>query len=308
MNSIIDDFDSFIEKISLNKDKCKDIESKFNEISSIINEKENKDYSIIDVILSGSYGKKTTINEYDPEKKPDVDIIVLIDNKKLNSDKVNNDFYSFFKEKKKNVVQDLRIQSNSIGLVYSNISVDVVIGFKKDSSDIIMISSDKNNDWIESNCILHKKYMEKKSKEYERFDYRDLMKLFKYFNKEILNNSLKSFTLEQLIHQSCPKPSVDLTICKAFYETLLNISRLKSIDELRDCCFNEKKGYDDKDIEVFDAFIEEIKDYIILTEQALNGDRKKWELVFGERFPKQVNEKVINNYEYDKKQTPWNDN
>ena len=39
--------------------------------------------------------------------------------------------------------------------------------------------------------------------------------------------------------------------------------------------------------------------------EAINGDRKKWEEIFGDRFPEQTDKQVENNNQYDEKQTPW---
>ena len=55
----------------------------------------------------------------------------------------------------------------------------------------------------------------------------------------------------------------------------------------------------------FSSFIEEIKKYSKLADEALDGDRTKWQEIFGERFPKQPKETVKNEAKYDKTQTPW---
>ena len=131
------------------------------------------------------------------------------------------------------------------------------------------------------------------------------MKLFKYLNKELLINKITSYTLEMLVHQCVPTKRVDLKIWNAFSETLGNITNLESINDLKDCCDSSKKGYDDKDKNVFLEFKNEISKIYIKTLDALNGNRKKWEEIFGNRFPKQPVQKVENYNQYDKKQTPW---
>ena len=179
----------------------------------------------------------------------------------------------------------------------------MVIGILKD--DKLKICSNKKHDWISSNALIHIDYMIKKNKEYEGFSYYSLMKLFKYLNKEQLNNKLKSYTLEQLIHKCCPIPTVGLRLYQAFAKTLDNIKEISSITEIRDCCDEDKDGYDENDVLIFDPFKEEIANYSDLAKEALDGNRKKWEEIFGDRFPCQPNEIVKDEANYDKSHTPW---
>ena len=67
----------------------------------------------------------------------------------------------------------------------------------------------------------------------------------------------------------------------------------------------QKPGYDDKDKNSFLSFKEEINILYKKSLEAISGDRKKWEEIFGGRFPEQPDKKVENNNQYDKKQTPW---
>ncbi len=169
----------------------------------------------------------------------------------------------------------------------------------------LKITSNKQHDWLETNCLKHIDYMIERNKKYEGFSYYSLMKLVKYLNKEILNNKLKSYTLEQVVHHCAPSNSVGLRLYQAFAKTLYNITCLSSIQDIKDCCDNNKKGYDDKDEVCFSSFIEEIKKYSKLADEALDGDRTKWQEIFGERFPEQPKEIVKNEAKYDKTQTPW---
>ena len=108
-----------------------------------------------------------------------------------------------------------------------------------------------------------------------------------------------------LVHQCVPNNRVDLEIWIAFSETLGNIANLSSIDDIKDCCDSSKKGYDDKDKKIFSYFKDEIYEIYEKSVEAINGNRKKWEEIFGSRFPEQTEDIVVNNNEYDKKQTPW---
>ena len=58
---------------------------------------------------------------------------------------------------------------------------------------------------------------------------------------------------------------------------------------------------------IFSHFKNEIFELYKKSLDAINGDRKKWEEIFGNRFPVQPEQKVKNNNQYDKKQTPWCD-
>ena len=248
-------------------------------------------------------GKGCGINEYDPNKNPDVDIVVIIDSEIDDVDKINNDFYEYLRDKKATVVQEVRQQSNSIGLKYKNIDVDIVLAKQNDDGSI-RITSDKNHTWIDSNCLKQIDYITEQNQTYG-FGYKKLMKLFKYLNKEILNNKIKSYTMEMIVHQCVPANRVDLKLWTAFSETLGNIIALSSIEEVKDCCDSSKVGYDDKDKNIFLSFKDEIDTLYQKSLEAINGDRKKWEEIFGDRFPEQPDKKVENNNQYDKKQTPW---
>lgn len=302
-NSLTEDFNKFVEIISLNSKEEEDIKSKHNSLTNMIIADPPKGYNIVKTRLSGSYAKHTVLNEYNADKLPDVDIITIIDSCDKSVDEINADFLNYFEDKKGKVTPNIRQQSNSIGIIYSNINVDMVIGILKD--DKLKICSNKKHDWISSNALIHIDYMIKKNKEYEGFSYYSLMKLFKYLNKEQLNNKLKSYTLEQLIHKCCPIPTVGLRLYQAFAKTLDNIKEISSIMEIRDCCDEDKDGYDEKDVLIFDAFKEEIANYSDLAKEALDGNRKKWEEIFRDRFPCQPNEIVKNEANYDKSHTPW---
>mgnify|MGYP004480254623 FL=1 len=302
-NSLTEDFNKFVEIISLNSKEEEDIKSKHNSLTNMIIADPPKGYNILKTRLSGSYAKHTVLNEYNVDKLPDVDIITIIDFCDKSVDEINADFLNYFEDKKGKVTSNIRQQSNSIGIIYSNISVDMVIGILKD--DKLKICSNKKHDWISSNALIHIGYMIKKNKEYEGFSYYSLMKLFKYLNKEQLNNKLKSYTLEQLIHKCCPIPTVGLRLYQAFSKTLDNIKEISSITEIRDCCDEDKDGYDEKDVLIFDSFKEEIANYSDLAKEALDGNRKKWEEIFGDRFPCQPNEIVKDEAKYDKSHTPW---
>lgn len=305
MNKITDDFEHFIDEISLNETLKEDIISKHTSLENMIKSDPPEGYTIEKIRLSGSYAKHSVLNEYDENKMPDVDMIVIIKDTGKNVDTINSDFLDYFKEKKSNVVSEIRQQSNSIGLIYSNISVDVVIAIYDEKEDILKIASSKKHDWIESNALKHIEYMKSQNKKYEGFSYYSLVKLFKYLNKEIYEIKLKSYTLEQLIHCCAPTPTVGMRLHQAFVKTINNINDLSSINEIVDCCDNTKIGYDEKDIDTFDDFMLQISETAELANDAINGNRKNWGQIFGERFPKQPNIKVENNARYDKNQTPW---
>ena len=283
-----------------------DIIDKHTSLTDMIKQDHPKGYNINRTRISGSYGKNTEIKEFDPNKNPDVDIVIILDTEIDDVKQINKDFYDYLIDKKASVVQEVRQQSNSIGLKYKNIDVDIVLA--KDNKDgSIKITSDKKQSWIDSNCLKQIDYMTEQSKKYTTFGYKKLMKLFKYLNKEILNNKIKSYTLEMLIHQCVPSNRVDLKIWNAFSETLGNIVNLESIEDIKDCCDSAKNGYDDKDKNIFSHFKNEIFELYKKSLDAINGDRKKWEEIFGNRFPVQPEQKVKNNNQYDKKQTPWCD-
>lgn len=301
VNKITDDFDDFVKRITLNEKEKNDIIAKHNSLSSMIKEDTPEGYEVDRINLSGSYAKHTVLNEKDDDKLPDVDMIVILKNPPT-SDKTNKDFLDYFIDKKAKVTKDIRQQSNSIGLIYSGISVDVVLA--KEENGKLFIASDKEDCWIESNALVHVEYMKEQQRKYE-INYHSLMKLFKYLNKYIIDNKIKSYTLEMLIHQVVPKYKVDQTLPEVFKDALGNILDIKKIADIRDCSDENKEGYDKKDEDKFSDFQNELEKLYDLAVSACNGLRKDWEKIFGEDFPKQPNIKVENNNSYKKNQTPW---
>lgn len=163
--TLTEDFNTFIDTISLDKKLKDDIISKHTSLTNMIKEDHPKDYKINKTRISGSYGKGTEINEYDPNKNPDVDIVVIIDSEIDDVDKINNDFYEYLRDKKATVVQEVRQQSNSIGLKYKNIDVDIVLAKQNDDGSI-RITSDKNHTWIDSNCLKQIDYITEQNQTY----------------------------------------------------------------------------------------------------------------------------------------------
>ena len=114
------DFETFIDTISLDKKLKNDIIDKHTSLTNMIQEDYPDGYNINRTRISGSYGKDTEINEFDPNKNPDVDIVVILDTDLDNVEQINKDFYDYLVDKKASVVQEVRQQSNSIGLKYKN--------------------------------------------------------------------------------------------------------------------------------------------------------------------------------------------
>ena len=191
VKTLTEDFNSFINTISLDQKLKDDIIGKHTHLTDMIKQDPPKGYSINKTRISGSYGKDTEINEFDSNKNPDVDIVAILDADIDDVQKINKDFYDYFKDKKASVVQEVRLQSNSIGLKYKNIDVDIVLAKENNNNDgSIKITSDKKQSWIDSNCLRQIDYMTNQNKKYTTFGYKKLVKLFKYLNKEILNKRL----------------------------------------------------------------------------------------------------------------------
>lgn len=305
-SKITEDFDTFVDKITLNADKVNDIIAKHNSLTNMIKSNPPVNYKVYKTRLSGSYAKHTTLNETDETKKPDVDVVLYIETEKEDVGDINSDFLEYFKDKKMSVTSDIRQQSNSIGLIYSGISVDFVIA-KCDEKDNLRITCHKNNEWIDTNAIKQVDFMSDRKKQYESFNYHSLMKLFKYLNKERLNNSLKSYTLEQLVHTCVPSPKLGQTLPQMFVDTLESITKLSTIDDIKDSCDKNKTGYDEKDKSIFPFFKEEMVLVYNNAKKALNEDDKIWEDIFGDLFPKQQSTKREFIGNIDKTHTPWCD-
>ena len=79
VKTLTEDFETFIDTISLDKKLKNDIIDKHTSLTDMIKENHPDGYNINRTRISGSYGKDTEINEFDPNKKPDVDIVVILD-------------------------------------------------------------------------------------------------------------------------------------------------------------------------------------------------------------------------------------
>ena len=142
-------------------------------------------------------------------------------------------------------------------------TMDEALNLEKDGekiSDKVIAITSKIGEKISFRRFEVVEKTDSQNKKYTTFGYKKLMKLFKYLNKEVLNNKIKSYTLEMLVHQCIPTNRVDLKIWNAFSETLGNIAELKNIEDINDCCDSSKKGYDDKDKNGFIYFKEEINE------------------------------------------------
>ena len=115
--SLTEDFNDFVAKISLNSKEEQDIISKHNGLTDMIKREQPEEYEIVKTRLSGSYAKHTVLNEYDEEKLPDVDVIIIIESNGKSVDEINSDFLDYFEKKKEKVTSNIRQQSNSIGLI-----------------------------------------------------------------------------------------------------------------------------------------------------------------------------------------------
>lgn len=303
MNTLTNDFNEFLNLIGIDASTKKDIQNKHTSFSSMINKADINNYEIISTHLSGSYAKHTEINEPD-NKNPDVDLVVFFNTNVKDPNKIYNDFYNYIYDKKISKTKEIRKQSNSIGLKYEDIDMDIVLAPNCNIEDLKIVSVKEQN-IIDSNCLKHVEYLINRNQQFKdnTFSFYSLHKLFKYINKFRINNKIKSFTLEMLINNCCPKPKNDDELWHMFLYTLENIINITSIELIKDCCDKNKQGYDDKDIFIFTLFKSELISIYNLTKEAISGKRTNWNLIFGDLFPQQ--EDVQNNNIYDRTQTPW---
>ncbi len=301
MNKISDDFNNYIDSITIAQRDIDDIVAKHNSFREMIQKNPPEGYSIERIRLSGSYAKGLVVKDEDKKSKPDVDMIIIFKNMNYNISKIATDIEKYLNEKKGNISKNIRKQSNSFRVEYENIDLDIVIA--REINGKLEIASFKNNTWQESNCLKQVDYYKNINDNY-KYDYKGLMKIFKYMNKNILKYSIKSYTMEMFVNQCVPKSSI-MSIQEAVLETLIEMNRITNIAEIKDCVDKNKSGYDIKDFFHFSSFKAEISLICGTMEMALNGNRKLLEEIFGEKFPKQNDVIVKDRSTHEKKHTPY---
>lgn len=100
VKTLTEDFENFVSEISLDKHLVDDLIAKHNSLGEMIKINPPEGYKISETRLSGSYAKRIVLNETDYKKKPDVDLVLILETDKEDVEEINCDFLTYLIEKK----------------------------------------------------------------------------------------------------------------------------------------------------------------------------------------------------------------
>ena len=289
------DFDSFLSNIEPSASTIAYISSVQNNLRTYLENHSEYKCVLVDTFLSGSYAKHTSIRPAVNDKKRDVDIIVVTNHSLTdNSADVLEELCKVLKEK--NLYDSAFVQSHSVSLELSGISVDVVPVIEHETyDDVYYVGSKKDGTWKITDPKGHKKWSTETNKNNNN-EYKPLVKIFKWWRRFNCPNDKKypkGITLEKIVADNIGDSS--LSTENLFIGTIQNIVN-NYMDEY---ISNDKKPYiDDPSEHIFDndllenydfsdfkAFVEKLEDHL----KTLNDKgttNAAWREILGTEFPK----------------------
>ena len=141
------DFDSFLSNIEPSTSTVAYISSVQTNLRAYLEKHSKYKYILVDTFLSGSYAKHTSIRPAASDKKRDVDIVVVT-NYSLSDDSADvlEELCDVLKEK--SLYDSAFVQSHSVSLELSGISVDVVPVIEHETYDnVYYVGSSKDGTW-----------------------------------------------------------------------------------------------------------------------------------------------------------------
>ena len=256
---------------------------------------------ITDTFLSGSYAKHTSIRPAANSKKRDVDIVVVTNyTRDKNSIEVLKELCNVLKEKE--LYNTAKVQSHSVSVELSNISIDVVPVIEHEFlENIYYIGSSKSNFWRITDPKGHISWSTEVNKNNQK-KYKPLVKIFKWWrntNCPTTKKYPKGITLEKIIADNLGDPSLSIedflidTMQNIVNSYIYNCTLVKTMPYISDPSKrisggNLLEGYLFED---FKAFIEKLKEHIELLNE--NGTTNEtWKSILGKQFPGDSNNTI----------------
>lgn len=287
-------FDNFLCNIEPSKTTKEYISSIQNNLRSYLKCHETYKDVHIDTFLSGSYAKHTSIRPVVGDNKRDVDIIVVTNYNITHSSKdVLKELKRILEEK--DIYSKATMQSHSIGLDMSGISIDVVPVIEDSEDELLYyIGDSENGSWTVTDPKGHKVWSTKINTD-NNSEYKPLVKIFKWWRHVNCPSSTKypkGLALEKIIADNLGDSA--LSTEDFFLETMQNMVAIYKedyvgmgmnpiIDDPSDKVDNNDllSGYSLSD---FSGFIAKIEEHINL----LNSDgttNDTWIKILGTEFP-----------------------
>lgn len=288
------DFNSFLSNIEPSKTTVDYISSVQNNMRSYL--ELNEKYGDIheDTFLSGSYAKNTSIRPATGDAKRDVDIIVVTTyTTEKNSIEVINELKDVLAEK--DIYKSATIQSHSVGIELSGISVDVVPVVKDtDDNSLYYIGDSKTGEWTKSDPKGHKTWSTQVNTDNNN-EYKPLVKIFKWWRRVNCPDDVKypkGITLEKIIADNLGDSSLSTedffiatmqNIISAYKEDYVDAQINPNIDDPSDKIDNNDllSGYEIND---FSSFIFKINEHTELLNSNGTGN-DVWRKILGNEFP-----------------------
>ncbi len=288
------DFDSFLSNIEPSTSTVTYISSVQNNLRSYLENHTKYKNILVDTFLSGSYAKHTSIRPAASDKKRDVDIVVVT-NYSTSDDSIDvlEELCEVLKEK--SLYDTAFVQSHSVSLELSGITVDVVPVIEHKSYDnVYYVGSSKDGTWKITDPKGHKSWSTETNKNNNN-EYKPLVKIFKWwrrFNCPDDKKYPKGITLEKIIADNIGDSSLSTedfligtmqNIVNNYSEQYIANGKKPYIYDPSEYIFGNDllEGYTFSD---FKAFVEKIEDHL----KKLNDNgttNQTWRDVLGNEFP-----------------------
>lgn len=195
------DFNKFLSNIEPSSSTVSYISSVQNNLRDYL--KKHKTYLDVyeDSFLSGSYAKHTSIRPAKDDKKRDVDIIVVIGHSlSEDSSDVLTELLDVLQES--STYESAEIHHHSIGIEFSQVSVDVVPVIQDEEDvNLYYVCDSETGEWIKTDPKGHKSWSTQVNQD-NHGRYKPLVKIFKWWRRINCPFEVrypKGITLEKLI-------------------------------------------------------------------------------------------------------------
>ena len=298
------DFDAFLHNIEPSKTTVHYASSIQNNLRNYLCQ--HKTYSLVykETFLSGSYAKHTSIRPAKEDDKRDVDIIVVTTHShKDDSKEVIQELYEVLVAS--SIYKSATIQHHSVGVVMSQLSIDVVPVIVDEVDDsLYWIADSRNGTWTKSDPKGHKNWSTETNQNNDN-NYKPIVKIFKWWRRNHCPRGTKypkGIALEKLIADNLGDSSAPIedllietmqNIVSAYKESYVNAGINPFLDDPSDKIVSNDLlvGYTTND---FKSFILKLDEHIKLLND--NGSvSETWRSILGTEFPKNQESKSLYN-------------
>lgn len=288
------DFNSFLSNIQPSKSTVEYISSIQKNMRKYLKEHSTYKNVHVDTFLSGSYAKNTSIRPVVGDNKRDVDIVVVTSydcNK--NSKEVLNELKDVLMEKE--TYSNATLQSHSVGVEMSGISVDVVpVIIDADDETLYCIGDSNTGEWILTDPKGHKEWSTEVNLSNNK-EYKPLVKIFKWWRRNNCPEDIKypkGITLEKIVADNLGDSSLsteDFLI--ATMQNIISAYKEEYVENNVNPKVNDPSTkIDDNDLlagyseEDFSEFILKLEEHVkILNDEGVGNE--VWRKILGNEFP-----------------------